>query len=129
MESVRILLNVKYAEFSLKQGNNTFVGTRLTTRNRILLPNLILPWMVKKFTTFYGTHRFITMFKRPCHFLSQTNPAHVFPSFFFNIYLILSSHLHLFLPSGLFSSGFPTITLLSLRATCPAHLIVLDLFS
>jgi hypothetical protein len=43
----------------------------------------------------------------------------------------LSTHLRLGLPSGLFPSGFPTnilhAFLLSIRATCPAHLILLDL--
>ena len=48
--------------------------------------------------------------------------------------LILSSHLHLSIPSGLFPSGFPTKTqhtpLLSpIRATCPTHLIFLDLIT
>jgi len=48
--------------------------------------------------------------------------------------LILCSHLHVGLPSGLISSGLPTQTLYALllppiRATCSNYLILLDLIT
>ena len=48
--------------------------------------------------------------------------------------LILSSHLHLGLPSGLFPSGFPTKTIYTtpffpIRSTWPAHRILLDIIT
>jgi hypothetical protein len=63
--------------------------------------------------------------------LSQIDPVHTTPSHLSQI-LILSTHLRLGLPSGLFLSGFPTNILYAfifspIRATCPAHLIFLDL--
>jgi hypothetical protein len=63
--------------------------------------------------------------------LSHINPVHTTPSYLRSI-LILSTHLHLGLPSGLFPSHFPTKLLYAfffslLYTTCPAHNILLDL--
>ena len=67
----------------------------------------------------------------PVPILSQLDPVHIPHPTSWRPILILSSHLHLGLPSVLFRSGFPTKTLYTnllspIRATCPAHLILLD---
>ena len=70
--------------------------------------------LVKKFPAFCGTRRFITAFTSARHLslswasLIQFIPPH--PTSWRSI-LILSPHLRLGLPSGLFLSGFPTKTL------------------
>jgi hypothetical protein len=100
----------------------------------VLLDKLTVLQLVKKFPSFYGTRKFINPFTSARHlFLSsassiQSIPPH--PTSWRSI-LILSSHLRLGLPSGLFPSGFPTKTLYTplpspIHATCPAHLILLD---
>jgi len=82
----------------------------------------------------YGTQRFITAFTSARHLsLSwassiQSIPPH--PTSWRSI-LILSSHLDLGLPSGLFPSGFLTKTLFTpllslIHVTCPTHLILPD---
>jgi len=64
-----------------------------------------------------------------CPYTDQPSPMPPVP--LLEDVLILSSHLLLGLPSGLFPSGFTTKTLYTpllypTRATCPAHLVLLD---
>ena len=101
----------------------------LTPWFRVLLEKLAGLQLVKKFPAFYGTRRFITAFTSFRHpSLSWASPiqsTYPQPSFWRSI-LILSTHLRLGLPSGLFPSGFPTRTLYApisspIRATCPAQ--------
>ena len=106
----------------------------LTPWCRVLLEKLTGLQLVKKFPAFHRTRRFITAFKSVRHLsLSWASPIqsiYPHPTSWRSI-LILSTHLRLSLLSGLLLSGFPSKTLYTLisspiRATCPAHLILLD---
>ena len=109
----------------------------LTPWCRALLEQLTGLQLVKKFPAFHGTRRFITALTSFRHLsLSWARPIqsiYPHPTSWRSI-LILSTHLRLGLPSGLFPSGFPTKTLYTplsspIRATCPAHLILLDFYT
>jgi len=69
----------------------------------------------------------------PVPVLSHINPVNVSLPFL-NIHFVLSSHLLLGLPSGLFHLDVPTKSLYApllstSRAICPTHLFLLDLFA
>ena len=100
----------------------------LTPWSRVLLEKLTGCQLVKKFPAFYGTIRFITAFTSARQLsLSWTNSIQSIPPHptSWRPTLILSSHLRLGLPSGLFPWSFPTKTLYTpllspIRATTPA---------
>ena len=102
----------------------------LTQWCRVLLEKLTGLQLVKKFPIFHGTRRFMTALTSVHHLSILGQPIYSYPTSWRSV-LILSTHLCLGLPSGLFSSSFPTKTLYTplsspTRTTCPAHLILLD---
>jgi len=87
------------------EGNHTYL---LTPWCRVLLENLTGLQLVKKFTTFHGTRRFITALASHRHpslyWASPIQSTYPHPTSWRSI-LILSTHLRLDLPSGKFTSG------------------------
>ena len=115
-------------------GYNYFHLYLLTPWCRVLLEKLTGLQLVKKIPAFHGTRRFITALtsvrQLSLSWASPIQSIYPHPTSWISI-LILSTHLHLGLPSGLLPSGLPSKTLYTtlsspIRATCPAHLILLD---
>jgi len=115
---------------NVKVRSRSFIHLRTThifiSTETILLTYLLTPWcrvllkkltglqLVKKFPAFHATRRFITALTSVRHLsLSWTSPIQsIYPHpTSWRSTQILSTHLRLGLPSGLFPSGFPTKTL------------------
>ena len=111
------------------------IRTYLLTYSIVQSPSWEANWFAasQEIPAFHGTPRFITTLTSVRHqSLSWASPIqsiYPHPTSWRSI-LILSTHLSLGLPSGLLPSGFPSKTLYNplsspIRATCPAHLILL----
>jgi hypothetical protein len=97
----------------------------LNPRIRVHLDKPITTQLVKKFLAFYGIRKFITVLTRTRHWLlSWATCVHSTSSHPISLLSIqiLSSHLRLGLPSGLFLSGFPTKILLCISTSLPCVL-------
>ena len=117
-----------YESTSLQKraGSNLYHSCLLTYLHTYLLTYLLAPWcrfllekltglqLIKKFPAFHGTRMFITALTSVRHLsLSWASPIqsiYPHPTSWRSI-LILYTHLHLVLASGLLPSGFPTKTL------------------
>ena len=106
----------RYSRCKIKYSNGSLrlLSYLLTPWCRVLIEKLTGLQLVKKFPAFHGTRRFITALTSVRQLsLSWASPIQsIHPHFTsWRSVLILSTHLHLGLPSGLFPSGFPTKTL------------------
>jgi hypothetical protein len=115
--------------------DSVYVNWRITALRRFIREKLVVTDLVKKSPEFYGTQRFITVFRRTYHMslfwarLIPYTPTHAVPLIYI---LILSSHVGvLCLPSGLCPSAFPNkIVCVFVPRTChmlgPSHLTWYD---
>ena len=105
---------------------NFTIYTYLLTPWCRVVEKLTVLQLVKKFPAFHGTRMFITALTSVRHLsLSWTSPIQsIYPHpTSWRCVLILTTHLRVHLPSGLFPSGFPTKTLYTPISSTKEHKI------
>ena len=111
--AIRTLLRHS-SHYTMKHADVSLLTYLLTPWCRVLLEQPTGLQLVKKSPTFHGTRRFVTALTSVRHLsLSWASPIqsiYPHPTSWRSI-LILSTHLRLGLPSGIFPSSFPTKTL------------------
>jgi hypothetical protein len=113
--------SLSYMALNMFKAEHNPLTNQLTPWSRVLLEKLAGRQLVKKFSAFYGTRRFITAFTRArhlslsCAISIQSMPPH--PTSWRSI-LILSSHLRLGLLSGSFPQVSPPKSCMHLSHTC-----------
>ena len=117
LSSILKLSSHLFLDLSSSNFTYTYLLTYLLTPwCRVLLEKLTGLQLVKKFLAFHGTRRFITALTSLRQLsLSWASPIHSIyphPTSWRSI-LILSTHLRLGLPSGLFPSSFPVLCTLN----------------
>jgi len=114
---------------------NNYRLRELTPWNIALLGKIAVLMLVKIFPTLDGNQRFTMVFTSPTiTLLIQMNPAHALPNECFKIHINI---ILLSMPKAFkwpLSSDFPTETwyaphLSSVSATCPTHLILLEMIT
>jgi len=126
-----------YGRIIIKWSSSELLTNQITRWSRVLSKKLIDPQLIKKFPAFHEIRWFIRLFTSALRMsLSSTRaiqsmPPH--PTSWRSI-LMLSSYLHLGLPSGIFPSGLPTKILYApflspILATCHVNPILIDVIT